>query len=216
MTATECHAGPSAAATGTAKETPRRSARPDAGTLAEDARLAALLMRGRAGDQRAYHDFLKDLAPRLRRRVRARGLPETEAEDLVQDILVSIHTSRATWDAAKPVLPWVAAITRYRIADHYRHRARSGRLSEEILRQAETGGGRAANNTSDEVMNGLAMQSALKDLTRTERQAFTLVRLRGFSMDEAAGWCGSTAGAVKVAVHRAARKLQAMIGEGRL
>lgn len=208
MSATECHPG--------APMIARRKARPGVETLAEDARLADLLMRGREGDQRAYHVFLKELAPRLRRRVRARGLPDTEAEDLVQEILVSIHTSRATWDASKPVLPWVAAITRYRVADHYRHRVRLGRLTEEMLRRAETCRGHATNNTSEEVMNGLAMESALKDLTRTERQAFTLVRLRGFSMDEAAGWCGSTAGAVKIAVHRAARKLQAMIGEGRL
>ena len=66
---------------------------------------------------------MKSLAPRL---VRA-GLGAHEAEDLVQEILIGLHGKRHTWDSARPLLPWLHAITRYKLIDFTRHRRRETR-----------------------------------------------------------------------------------------
>jgi len=192
--------------------------RPNDETIADDKRLADLLRRGRLGDRGAYRAFLAELSFRLRRQMRARAtrLSEADVEDLVQEVLMSVHVARASWTETRPVLPWIAAIARYRVADLHRRRGRAGRLLEEMAAIAETFSGPRANNPSDEVMNGMSMERALLGLSETERRAFTLVRLRGMSLDEAAGTSGSTVAALKIAVHRAARKLQALVGEGRL
>jgi DNA-directed RNA polymerase specialized sigma24 family protein len=44
-------------------------------------------------------------------------MPEGEAEDIVQEVLLAIHIKRGTWDQARPVGPWVAAITRNKLID---------------------------------------------------------------------------------------------------
>lgn len=191
---------------------------PSGKTLADDARLSALMRRSLRGDEAAYRSFLSEISGRLRRQMTARaaGLSSADIEDLVQEVLISVHRSRATWDPSKPILPWIAAIARYRLADHQRRSARINRVSDETARLAETFSTLHPNNTSEEVVSGMSMRVALNDLTKTEREAFSLVRLRGMSLDEAASTSGSTVGAVKVAVHRAARKLQALVRSGRL
>lgn len=50
------------------------------------------------------------------------------------------------------------------------------------------------------------MERALTELSETRRPAFTLNRLRGLSLDEAAHSSGSIVATIKVAVHRAARR----------
>ena len=62
----------------------------------------------------------RSLAPRL---VRA-GLGAHEAEDLVQEILIGLHGKRHTWDSARPFLPWLHAIARYKLIDFTRQRRR--------------------------------------------------------------------------------------------
>ncbi|MBM9595970.1 sigma-70 family RNA polymerase sigma factor [Roseitranquillus sediminis] len=197
---------------------PSQGSHPSEALLAEDARLAGLLRRGRDGDRVAYHAFLTDLSVRLRRQMcaSARGLGGADVEDLVQEILLSVHASRVTWDASRPVLPWIAAIARYRLADALRRRGRAGRLFDEMALLLETFDMSAANSTSEELVNSMSMIRAMDELSATERRAFTLVRLRGHSSAEAARLSGSTVAAVKVAVHRAARKLQALVAQGRL
>lgn len=186
--------------------------------FADDARLSELMRRGRHGDRDAYRLFLAELAGRLCRQLRCRIplLGEADVDDLVQEILISVHSSRAAWDEARPILPWIAAVARYRVADHFRKRGRSRRLAEEMSRMVETYSTVPPNNSWEEVVNELSMEHALAELSVTERRAFTLVRLHGLTVDEAAISSGSTAAALKVAAHRAARKLQTLFREGRL
>jgi DNA-directed RNA polymerase specialized sigma24 family protein len=84
----------------------------------------------RRGDGAAYERLLKDIALVLRRLVRARlakvGLSVHEAEDVVQEILIGLHAKRHTWDDARPFLPWLFTITRYKFIDAARRLRREG------------------------------------------------------------------------------------------
>ena len=92
--------------------------------------LAALMKTAQAGDIEAYSQLLQEVTIRLRRIVRRYRsfLSDEDIEDLVQDILLSLHSVRATYDPRRPFMPWLLAITRNRLADGARRYARtSGR-----------------------------------------------------------------------------------------
>jgi DNA-directed RNA polymerase specialized sigma24 family protein len=61
------------------------------------------------GDRAAYRALLHALLPLLDRVVqsRLRFLQAADRDDLVQDILLSVHASRATYNRRRPFMPWV-------------------------------------------------------------------------------------------------------------
>jgi RNA polymerase sigma-70 factor (ECF subfamily) len=48
------------------------------------------------------------------------GRRPTEAEDLVQEALIAIHTHRHTYDESQLLTPWVHAIARFKFLDYLR------------------------------------------------------------------------------------------------
>ncbi|HYF56828.1 MAG TPA: sigma factor, partial [Salinarimonas sp.] len=78
----------------------------------------------RRGDAAAYERLLAVLAaairPTVRRRLARMGLGTSETEDVVQEVLLAIHAKRHTWDEARPILPWVGAVARYKVVDAVR------------------------------------------------------------------------------------------------
>src|SRR4051812_3780881 len=81
--------------------------------------LADLLRVALAGDAIAYRSFLAKLATSLRPAVRGScqraGLPAADVEDMLQDVLLAVHTKRQTWDPSQRLGPWVHAIVRYKV-----------------------------------------------------------------------------------------------------
>ena len=94
-------------------------------------RWAEAMRAERHGETAAYERMLKEVANALRRSLAPRlvrvGLGAHEAEDLVQEILIGLHGKRHTWDSARPLLPWLHAITRYKLIDFTRQRQRETR-----------------------------------------------------------------------------------------
>src|SRR5438552_15926162 len=82
-----------------------------------------------SGDASAYAQLLEEIAPRIRCIVRAhwRFLGAVDVEDIVQDVLLSLHAVRGTYDPQRPFMPWLLAITRSRLTDgarrYLRHEA---------------------------------------------------------------------------------------------
>lgn len=80
------------------------------------ARLAALAQRG---ERQAYAAMLAACRTWLLRYFRRKVAPD-HIDDLVQDTLLSVHRKLASYDPDRPVIPWLAAIARYRFVDHLR------------------------------------------------------------------------------------------------
>ena len=89
--------------------------------MTEETELRALLLKGLAGDEAAHRLFLGEAAALLRAyfRNRLRGAPE-DAEDLVQETLIALHTRRDSYDPSYPLTAWMYAIARYRLIDFLR------------------------------------------------------------------------------------------------
>jgi RNA polymerase sigma factor (sigma-70 family) len=177
------------------------------------AALDVLMHAAQLGDERAYRALLAEVALRMRRLVCARApwLGRADVEDIVQDILLALHTARATWDPTRPFMPWIAGIARNRLADHARRYVRRQAFDQAAQDLAEVFSTTPGQTHAEGVVNLMSVRRAMEGLTTGERDAFELVRLRQMSLAEAAEKQGSTVGAMKVAVHRATRKLRAAI-----
>jgi RNA polymerase sigma-70 factor (ECF subfamily) len=173
------------------------------------AELAALLVLAQGGDKAAYAALLQGLLPYLRRLAGRRLARQTDVEDTVQDIFLSIHAIRHTYDPERPLQPWVNVIAERRIADRlrrlYRLRARETHLPEDAH---ETFAADDTNMTSEVSLDMRAVRRAMEQLPPGQRQAIALVKVRGLSMREAAAQTGQTEGAMKLSVHRALKALR--------
>jgi len=173
-----------------------------------EATLDALLRAANRGDARAYAAFLGAVTPIVRgiARSRAAGLGADAVEDIVQETLLAIHRKRQTWREDMPVRPWLYAIVRYKVVDALRARGRRVELPVEDFADvlpAEEGPDPTERGDAERVIAALDL--------RAQR----IVRAIGFdgcTIAEVGAELGMTEGAVRVALHRALRKLADLRG----
>jgi RNA polymerase sigma-70 factor (ECF subfamily) len=160
-----------------------------------------------AGDEGAYRQLLVSLAPRLRAVARSRcrslGAPEDEIEDLVQEILLTIHLKRGTWDQSRPIGPWVAAITRNKLIDVLRRRGRHITVPIEDFVDSLQAEDQAPELSARDI------DTLLARLTPQQREIVRSISLNGSSIRETADRLQMTEGAVRVTLHRALKALAA-------
>jgi len=185
----------------------------------QEERLAALMRSAQGGDADAYAALMQELAVRVRQIVRHRRafLERADVEDLVQDVLLSVHAVRATYDAARPFITWLLAITRNRLADAARRYARHGAHEVAVDDLDVTFFGERTNTLMATYGDPDALKDAIADLPASQRSAIEMLKLREMSLKEAAAASGTSVGALKVATHRAMdalrRKLKKAVEE---
>ena len=169
--------------------------------------LAALLMKGLGGDQASYASFLARITPLLRRMV-ARRLGASEVEDVVQEVLISIHKARHTYDGKRPLMPWLVAIARFRISDHLRrHYAQMRHQTVDIDDFTD----RLADVTETDDSNE-SIEDLLHDVPDKQKRILTLMHVEGYTAKEVGAKLNMNESAVKVAAHRAIKKIRERFG----
>jgi len=166
-----------------------------------------------AGDSLAYARLLEEITPRLRRIVHSqRSFLQTEdIEDLVQDVLLSMHAVRATYDPQRPFIPWLLAITRNRLADGARRHARSTAHEIQVENLAVTFADDSTNTNVDRYGELEELKEAIQTLPPIQRDAIQMLKLGEMSLKEAADASHTTVGALKVATHRAMTTLRKIL-----
>jgi len=159
-----------------------------------------------AGDANAYRTLLVELASWLRRYY-ARRLPPAMIEDAIQDVLLAIHEKRHTYDPARPFGPWLAAIARYKWIDRLRS------LKAEASEPLDENIGVADHEES--VIAGSTFQQLLAELKPPQAEAIRLVKLEGYSVEEASRATGQSISLVKVNIHRGLKRLASIISATR-
>jgi len=186
-------------------------------TESQDASLARLMQSAQAGDQRAYAALLRSCVPIAAATIRRRGVPADRVDDAVQDVLLTIHRARASYDPARPFLPWLRAIAQRRAIDSLRLHGRTGarELADEdaYLNHASTAP--AADEALIASDQAKQLRRAVRTLPPGQKQAIDLIGLSERSLDEAASTTGRTKGALKVNFHRALAALRQRLGDGR-
>lgn len=180
-------------------------------------KLHAILMSGQAadleqlmrlslkGDQGAYAELLRETARLLRPFLAKRLSFESEVDDVLQEILISIHKARHTYDGERPYKPWAYAIAKFRLQDYLRmHYADQLRHAQDIAELENF-------LHTDVTESHISYESISGEVRKLPEKQATILRLMhqdGYTAKEAAEKLGMTESAVKVAAHRAYKILR--------
>jgi RNA polymerase sigma-70 factor (ECF subfamily) len=176
---------------------------------ARDLEWSILMARAQDGDGEAYRRLLEAVTPYLRSLAAKWNHDPSDVEDAVQDILLTIHDIRQTYDPTRPLGPWLVTIAHRRLIDRLR---RQGRLrSRETPLTAEHETIPAAQTNIEAEMSGRReLETALNSLPGRQRQAVQLLKLEEMSLKEAAAATDMSIAALKGAMHRALKNLRKM------
>jgi RNA polymerase sigma-70 factor (ECF subfamily) len=182
---------------------------------AEPDQFGAWMAAANDGDGDTYSRLLHALAPLIRQIVRreVHFVGSDEVEDVVQNVLLSVHSVRATYDPGRPFMPWLLAIVRRRIVDAGRRRARRTGREVALDENTVTFTLAATNTYRERLVEVEALKIAIGSLPRAQRQAVELLKLQGMSLRGAASVTGSSVGALKVATHRAIAALRTVLNK---
>jgi RNA polymerase sigma-70 factor (ECF subfamily) len=176
----------------------------------DEPELRALMLAGLDGDAISHKVLLKKLSSYLRAYFKGQlariGRGSVDAEDLVQETLMSIHTRRHTYDRAQLLTPWVYAIARYRFIDYLR-RSKTASVGLPIEEAEQV----FAMDDVCSVESSIDLKRLLAQLTPKTRQAVQWVKLDGLSVSEAAERAGVSQSAIKVSVHRGLNALSFLV-----
>ena len=163
------------------------------------------------GDRIAYERLLRDIVPFIRAVVAKHNRRPDRLEDVVQDILLTLHRVRHTYDPARPFSHWLAALARRRSIDALRRRARveAAEISDE--RSYETFADPAANRVVERGERDPGLGAAIATLPDSQREAIELLKLQEMSLSEASRTSGKSVAALKVNVHRALKTLRSRL-----
>lgn len=184
---------------------------PESQLQQQEASWALLMRAAQAGDGRCYEQLLRTVTPFIRNLTRRYCRDPDLAEDVVQDVLLTVHRVRHTWDPERPFSPWLASIAARRGIDRIRRVSRIARyeVSDELA--VETFATPDANNDSGALRAALAIEPLLAALPQRQRLALEAVKIRGLSVAQAASESGQSVAALKVNVHRAVKALRKLV-----
>jgi RNA polymerase sigma-70 factor (ECF subfamily) len=182
---------------------------PDTNEWTERSRRRALLMeRLQAGDADACRELLDDIGPAVTGFLRRRIAASNEIEDVYQEVFMALFEARHTYEAGRPLEPWLFAIARNVAADYMRRNWRRSSWQELVAEPPD----RAELSSYDPPSGDPNLAEALAQLPPNQREAFSMLKLEGISIEAAAERSGVSTGALKVRAHRAYRTLKKLIG----
>jgi len=168
-------------------------------------RLKTLICAALAGDAPLYRRFLDEVGTHLRSYFAYRlGRESADVEDLVQETLIALHTKRSTYDSTQPVTPWLYAIARYKLTDHFRRTRRRPTVRLDDV------GDLVGHADHQDAIARRDIERLLAKLPQRTQALMKGIKFDGLSTAEAAARTCMSESAVKVTVHRAMKRLSKM------
>lgn len=163
--------------------------------------LRQLAILSQKGDRKAYAQFLKKLSPYIHGALRRKLGSIVDQEDLAQECLLGIHKNLASYQPDQPIKPWVSAIIRYKLADHFRKLEKN---REQLLGDEEIPVTNEGDDSNKEVATSKREASeVLGVLPDSLRRALEMTHIEGLSYSEAAEKEGISEVALRKRISRA-------------
>jgi RNA polymerase sigma-70 factor, ECF subfamily len=167
--------------------------------------LEQLMIGCQKADVQATKTLVEVLSPQLLCFFAAQLGSQTDADDMLQEAWLRIHSARHTYRAGEPLLGWVYATARRVRVDIYRKRRRI-RLRE------------VAVDAFPEVASKVSEPDPLPSfdeliavLPESQRGVLVLVKVNGLNVEETSGATSSTPGATKQKAHRAYERVRSLL-----
>jgi len=178
------------------------------------AAFGVVLARAQAGDEAAFARLFADVQPALLRYLR---VITPEAEDVAGDTWLQVVTGlRGFRGQEEAFRAWLFTIARHRAADAGRSRARRPAVPLAVSGEAQgwTAGQPLAPDAADLALDGISARAVVALIATLPRDQAEVVMLRvvaGLDVADVASIVGKSPGAVRVAAHRALRRLAARL-----
>lgn len=164
------------------------------------------------GDRTALAQVLRTIRPLLVRYCRARvGAAERgqlSADDVAQEVCLAVMTALPRYqDQGRPFMAFVYGIAAHKVADAHRSAARN--RADPVAEVPESMS--LDDSPEEQALNAETsrqMKQLLGTLPEKQREILVLRLVVGLSAEETAAAVGSTAGAIRVAQHRAIARLK--------
>lgn len=186
-----------------------------ASPAAEGEEINVLVAAAVDGDRRAIEALLAVIRPLVVRYCRPRVNSEragTSADDVAQEVCLAVLKALPSYqDQGRPFLAFVYGIAAHKVVDAHRYVGRDRSDPTDDLPEEQDvhdGPEQAALALSDSA----DMRRLLEQLPAKQRDILVLRVVVGLSAEETAEAVDSTAGAVRVAQHRALSKLRQLVG----
>ncbi|MGH1341344.1 MAG: sigma-70 family RNA polymerase sigma factor [Nannocystales bacterium] len=140
------------------------------------------------------------------RRYVARRVPESEVEDVVQDVLLRVVASKDSLSEDRPIAPWVRAVARNAVIDRHRKRTASPPAPDPAV-DAE-GLTIEAQSEEQRTLLGIWLRVAVDDLPEPYREAVHRVDVLGQSQADVAAALQLPPSTLKSRVQRGRAKLR--------
>ena len=173
----------------------------------------ATLARREGGDAaESLLGRVRQLALRYARARLGRFGAEDVAQDVAQEVCMAVHTGLRTYDdRGLPFEAFVYAIAARKVADAQRQLIRGPEAVAEVPDGVELAAGpEQLALVRDEATRAMAL---IRTLPTQQQEILTLRVAVGMSTEETAAALGMTAGAIRVAQHRALTRLREMLAD---
>lgn len=169
--------------------------------------------RARQGDEAALRDLVEAAYPTVRRWALVRAGDPADADDLAQDVLVTMIRKLHTFQGDARFESWLYALTRNAALDRYRRTARTRRFEDDPRTEREmtlTAAPDPARSAEGAELRG-ALFALFRRLPERQREVVDLVELQGLSASEAAELMGVEPVSVRAHLFKARRTLRSLI-----
>lgn len=171
-------------------------------------RWSRLMASAQDGDRAAYEGLLREIVPFIAAIAGREHKSQDRIDDVVQDVLLTVHRVRHTYDPSRPFKPWLAAVSQRRSIDLLRRTSRRAARETSDDKAYETFADPQANKTTELYASTDGLNEAIAGLPQQQREAVELLKLREMSLAEASRVSGKSVAALKVNVHRAIKSLR--------
>jgi RNA polymerase sigma-70 factor (ECF subfamily) len=174
--------------------------------MESDERLEKLVDRCQRGERVAFEDLFRQFQPRLRYYIRRLGLLDGDAEDVLQDIWISVVRRIAFLRDRKAFVAWLYTVARHEVYGRARIRDPFVELSDEHLG--------IVTNDNEPVFgeeDAERIHRAMATLKPHHREILTLSFIEDFSHSQIAEILGLRAGTVRSRVHYAKQALRTVL-----
>jgi RNA polymerase sigma-70 factor (ECF subfamily) len=167
----------------------------------------ALVTAAQQGGQTAFGQLYDHYLPRVYRRV-CSLVPESDVEDVTQEIWISVARSIGNFRGGSSFSTWLYRIVKRRIADYYRKDARQA--AQVPLEDVDH---KMSANPLSGMGDALLMRQALRAIPESHREIILLRLADGLPFDEVAQRLDLSLGAAKMRFYRAVESCQEKVKE---
>src|SRR5690349_9318596 len=177
--------------------------------------LAELAAAAQQGDRAALEQLLSRSRPQIFRYVLARLVDRASAEDVTQEVSIAVVSALPRYvDTGRSPLAWMFGIAQHKVSEAHRSGGRRRETTVDEVPDWHDDGRTSPDVAACELETARELASLLDELPAPQGEILRLRIAAGLSAEETGAVLGMSAGAVRIAQHRALTRLRAILPKG--